>query len=344
MTEFNFKGFSLNPSFAFEATDYTDSYATNTTTYSPANCGSYATCPPISTNVVTLANRNLFRKDADFALEFRLPTLEKIYTPPKWMHLGPKVKHVIETSASYQYVTGINQFQRIIHFDSTDIISNTNQLRISLVNRLYRKDKKGNVSEIFTWKLDQDRYFDPTFGGAVIAGQRNIILSEIELTSVAFLDGPRSYSPVVSSMTVNPYPFLSFEWRADYDPLRSKFVEHTINASARYKNYFASVGDTAITVQNPLLVPQANQISFGGGYGNANRRGWNVRGTVNYDLLLGQRLYDFVQASYNTDCCGFSVQLKQFHLGIRNENQYLFSFSIANIGTFGSLQKQDRNF
>jgi len=353
MTEFNFKGFSLNPSFTFGATDYTNSYATNSTTYSPAsNCGGYPSCPPISTNVVTLANRNLFRKDANFTLEFRLPTLEKIYTPPDWMHLGPNLKHVIEANATYEYVTGIDQFQRIIHFDATDIISNTNQLRISLVNRLYRKDKKGNVSEIFTWKLDQDRYFDPTFGGAVIAGQRNIVLSEIELTSVAFLDGPRAYSPVVSSMTVNPYPFLSFEWRADYDPLRSKFVEHTVNSTVRYKSYFASVGDTAITVQNPVLVPQANQISFGGGYGSANRRGWNVRGSINYDLLLQQRLYDFLQASYNTDCCGFSVQLKQFNIGglnnqnlfSRNENQYVFSFSVANIGTFGSLQKQDRNF
>ena len=59
---------------------------------------------------------------------------------------------------------------------------------------------------------------------------------------------------------------------------------------------------------------------------------------------MSRRLYDFLQVSYNTDCCGWSVQLRQFNLGIRNENQYLFSFSVANIGNFGSLQKQARIF
>ncbi|MBV8831934.1 MAG: LPS-assembly protein LptD [Acidobacteriaceae bacterium] len=343
-TEFSFKGFSLNPSFSFEGTDYTNSYATNTTTYTPqTSCNGYPTCPPTPTINAVLANANVFRHDADIALDFRPPALEKIYTPPAWMHIGAKLKHVIEADATYEYVTGINEFQRLIHFDSTDIVSNTNQLTLSLTNRLYRKDKKGNVNEVFTWRIAQARYFDPTFGGAVLPNQRNVVLSAIELTPIAFLDGPRTYSPVVSTMSVSPYAFLSFDWRADYDPLRKKFVDHQVGANVRYSKYFASVNDTAITT-NPLLVPQANQISFGGGYGSANRKGWNAAATVYYDLLLDRRLFNFFQVSYNTDCCGFSMQLRQFNLGIRNENQYLFSFSLANIGTFGSLQKQARIF
>ena len=63
-----------------------------------------------------------------------------------------------------------------------------------------------------------------------------------------------------------------------------------------------------------------------------------------YDILLGRRLYNFIQGSYNTDCCGFSIQWRRFNLGVRIENQYLFSFSVANVGTFGSLQKQARIF
>jgi LPS-assembly protein len=93
-----------------------------------------------------------------------------------------------------------------------------------------------------------------------------------------------------------------------------------------------------------LLVPQANQLSFGGGYGNTNRKGWNVAGTVTRDLLLRRTLYQTVQTSYNTDCCGFSLQWRRFNIGIRDESQYLFSFSVANLGTFGSLQKQERIF
>jgi LPS-assembly protein len=93
-----------------------------------------------------------------------------------------------------------------------------------------------------------------------------------------------------------------------------------------------------------LLVPQANQITLGGGYGNSNRRGWNAAALFYYDVLLSRRLFTFIQGSYNTDCCGFSVQLRQFNLGIRNENQYLFSFSVANIGNFGSITKQTKIF
>ena len=169
------------------------------------------------------------------------------------------------------------------------------------------------------------------------------MLSELEISPFAFLDEPRNYSPIVSTLTASPYTFFSIEWRADYDPRRGKFVAHTINSSFRYSKYFVTLGDTAITT-NPLLVPQANQLTFGGGYGNNNRKGWNAAALIDYDVLLSRRLFSFVQTSYNTDCCGFSFQIRSYNLGIRNENQYLFSFSVANIGNFGSMQKQDRIF
>ncbi|MBV9610982.1 MAG: hypothetical protein JO091_00855, partial [Acidobacteriaceae bacterium] len=137
--------------------------------------------------------------------------------------------------------------------------------------------------------------------------------------------------------------FFSLEYRADYDPLRHKFIDHTFNGSVRHGQYSASIGETAVTT-NPVLIPQQNQISFGGGYGNSNRHGWNVAGFIFFDALLGRRIFEFVQTSYNTDCCGFSFELRNINLGIRQENQYLFSFSVANIGTFGSLQKQARIF
>ncbi len=340
-TAFRFAHISLIPSITFGATGYSNYYSENSSVYS-------ASSPSNPATTAALANASLFRKDADFTLDFRLPALEKIYNPPKWLHLGPKLKHVIEADATYEYVTGINEFQKIIHFDETDLLSDTNQLTVSLTNRLYRKDKAGNVSEIMTWRVEQARYFDPTFGGAVLSGPagvgaRNVVLAAEELTPFAFLDGPRNYSPVVSYLTVSPYPFFSVNWRADYDPLRNKIVAQTYGVGVHFKKYFVSASDNALS-ELPVLLPAANQITFGAGYGSTNRTGWNVGGVVDYDRLSGRRLYDFIQTSYNTNCCGFSLQLRQFNLGIRNENQYLFSFSVANIGTFGSLQRQERIF
>jgi LPS-assembly protein len=340
-TNFRFAGLSFTPAITLGATAYSNNYSVNTSDYTngqPSN-------PVIN---AAFASTALLRKDADFTLDLRLPTLEKIYQPPKWLHLGPKLKHVVEVDGTYEYLTGINQFQKIIHFDQTDVLSNTNQLTVSVTNRLYRKDSSGKVSEIMSWRVAQARFFDPTFGGAVISGPagigaRNVVLAADELTPFAFLDGPRAYSPVVSYFTISPYPFLSFNWRADYDPLRHRIVAQSYGFTARYGKYFANANDNAINTP-AVLLPSADQLLFGVGYGNTNRVGWNIAGSVDYDRISHRRLFDLIQASYNTNCCGFSIQFRQFNLGIRNENQYLFSFSIANIGTFGSLQRQDRIF
>jgi LPS-assembly protein len=220
-----------------------------------------------------------------------------------------------------------------------------------LINRLYRKDKLGNTNEIFTWEVAQARFFDPTFGGAVLSGTtpgvpgyRNVVYWSADLTSVPFLDGPRTYSPIVSSMQVNPYSFFGIDWRTDYDPLRHKFVDQIYSANFRYKNYSANVGQTSIAT-NPLLVPDANQIFISGSYGSSTRKGWNFTGTVMRDLLRSLDTLESVQAAYNTDCCGFSFRYQRINFGARQgENQYLFSFSVANIGTFGSLQRAQTRF
>jgi LPS-assembly protein len=70
-----------------------------------------------------------------------------------------------------------------------------------------------------------------------------------------------------------------------------------------------------------------------------------------YDLRTGILQYMQMQVTYNTDCCGFSVQYRRFNLsgGVpgnssRDESMYRFSFAISNIGTFGSLPRQERMF
>ena len=60
------------------------------------------------------------------------------------------------------------------------------------------------MDEIITWELSQARYFDPTFGGAIIPGQRNEVLATLDLTPFEFIDRPRTYSPIVSEIRLNP--------------------------------------------------------------------------------------------------------------------------------------------
>jgi LPS-assembly protein len=54
--------------------------------------------------------------------------------------------------------------------------------------------------------------------------------------------------------------------------------------------------------------------------------------------------YTTAQVTYNTDCCGLSVQFRRFNIGTRDESQFRVAFAISNIGTFGNLRRQDRTF
>jgi LPS-assembly protein len=67
-----------------------------------------------------------------------------------------------------------------------------------------------------------------------------------------------------------------------------------------------------------------------------------VSTTTVYPALLQ---YATIQANYNWNCCGLSVEYRKFELGsVRNEGSYKFNLTLANIGTAGNLRKAERLF
>jgi len=277
----------------------------------------------------------------DFSLDLIFPSLARVFD--KKTIFGDKVKHVIEPRATYRYVTGIgSDFDRIVRFDETDLLSNTNELEFSLANRLYAK-RGDSVREILTWELKEKRYFDPTFGGAVVSGQSNLFAATADLSAYAFLIGPRSYSPVVSMLRASPVNGLSVNWQADYDPRFHAVVDSGFSVDYHWRKYFFSAGDYEVHT-NPLLVPYANQYRGRLQYGDPNKRGWNAGIEAVYDYRQKVLEYTTTMVTYNTDCCGFNVEYRRYNAGIRDESRIEWSFSIANVGTVGSLKKQDRLF
>jgi LPS-assembly protein len=132
-------------------------------------------------------------------------------------------------------------------------------------------------------------------------------------------------------------------WRADYDPMHGSIVDSSISADYRRGYFFLSLGHTEVH-SVPDLSPNANQFRGSLGMGNSNRRGWNAAFTTIYDFRIGAMQYATAQVTYNTDCCGLSVQFRRFDFGSRFENQFEVAFAIANIATFGTLKKQERMF
>jgi LPS-assembly protein len=319
-TNVAWKGFHLTPTFGVRATGYGQRRSND-----------------------VLMGENLYRTAGEFSLDIVPPALQRIYNGPAW--LGQKVKHVIEPRLRYRYTSGIDDFGSVIRFDDRDVMSNTNELELSLTQRLYAKSTDGSTREVLALGVWQRRYFDPEFGGAVAPGVRNVLRSSLDVTPFAFIDQARNYSPVIVSLTTRPNWKTGLEWSAGYDPLRQKVVNSNVTLDYRFNRLIgAAVGHTAVRTPTTLS-PASNQVTSLVRIGDFNRRGWNAAVYNIYDYRLHNFIYTRSQISYNTDCCGFGIEYGRFAIGpTRTENQFRVSLSIANVGSFGTLRPQERLF
>jgi LPS-assembly protein len=204
------------------------------------------------------------------------------------------------------------------------------------------------VREILTWQLAQKYFLDPDFGGALVHGRRNVLTTTADFSGIAFLTQPRHLSPLISRLRVETSSRTEAEWDVDYD-----FKEHRINASTALFNYH--VGDVTVGggdafvqalpgILNSTVVQQDfNQFRVLLGYGHPNKRGFSGATTFGFDSNLGFLQYATAQTNYNWDCCGVTIEYRRFALGsVRNENQFRFSFTLGNVGSFGNIRKQER--
>jgi LPS-assembly protein len=209
--------------------------------------------------------------------------------------------------------------------------------------------------ELVSWELKQKYFFDPYFGGALVNGVRNVFTTTDEFTGIAFLTSPRLFTPIVSRILVHPSSQTEFGWQLDYDPVPNRISPTTtlptgINASTvfanyRFGNFFLGGTQTYFRdfASNPIVLDRFNQFRVTLGYGNLAKHGINAATNIGFDANLRFLQYSAFQTSYNWDCCGLSFEYRRYALGaVRNENQFRFAFTLANIATFGNLKRQER--
>ncbi len=319
----------------------------------------------------TLVADTLNRADFEAGLEIRPPSVQRDFSAP-WLErlLGGDVRHSIEPDIQYRYVTGINNFNSILRFDQIDVVSNTNELEYGLTQRLFvrhltphpcRDDEAqtadglcgGGTLDWLTWTVAQKYFFNPNFGGAVIPGQSNVLATTLDFTGAAFLDGPRDYSPVISRLRLRTTSATDFEWDLDYDTKTGRINSSNVFAGYRHDNFYAGVGEFKLDVlQTPTspgniaaAITSYNQLRFLFTYGSPIRKGFSFGANAGYDFVQSAVQFGGMEANYNWDCCGISAEYRRYALGsVRNENQYLFSFTLAGVGTAGNLRRAVRIF
>jgi LPS-assembly protein len=319
--------------------------------------------------------RDINRNTAEASFELRPPALVRIFDRPV---RGYKLKHAIEPRLVYRYVGGVDNFANIIRFDYRDILSDTNELEYAVVQRLYIKPagkaecreqasvagsagapaaavagRKGEpcqvrgARELASWEIKQKYFFDPYFGGALLPLLRNVFTTTDDFTGIAFLTSARRFTPIVSRILVHPSDRTELGWQLDYDTVASRVNASTVYANYRMGDFFLGGTHTYFRTPGEVSSPPGpdrfNQFRVTLGYGNLNKRGINAAVNIGFDANLNFLQYSAFQSSYNWDCCGFSFEYRRYALGsVRNENQYRFSFTLANVGAFGNLKRQER--
>jgi hypothetical protein len=70
-------------------------------------------------------------------VDVRPPALEKVYTNEDG---STRFKHLIEPYLTYRLISGIGgEFNRIIRFDDSDAVANTNEFEYAIVNRFFTR-------------------------------------------------------------------------------------------------------------------------------------------------------------------------------------------------------------
>ena len=357
------------------------------------------------------ARSGLSRSDFEGSFELRPPVIERTFTPTVFKSLlGSQIRHTIEPEVTYRYTGGISNFADILRFDETDIMSDTNEIEYGVTQRLFRRASlfhkdgtprschenelaqgpgfepeaaaepvpdgtpgKGCGNEqLISWRLTQKYFFDPTFGGAIINGRRNIFDTTLSLSGVAFLTEARNISPLISRLRVRTTANTDVEWDFDYDTGASKFTSNNVFLDVHRGATFGALSYALLDAPGRFYtegvsstVSSFDQLRLLIGYGQPTKPGLSVAGNTGLDLCpvsphsnattsgttatptasCALLQYAALQASYNWNCCGLAVEYRKYELGaVRNEGVYRFNFTLANIGTAGNLRRSQRLF
>ena len=348
----NFAGWSLTASGAGRVTFYSNSL------------------DPATRDVLS---RNITRAYGEFELDVRPPAFAKDF------HRGGGFffRHLIEPYMVYRKISGINNFDRIIRFDYTDAVADTNEIEFGIANRFFTRRSTENVSDVPA-KTDEDPnrpllssqpyealtitlrgkyFFDPFFGGALLTNNRNQFYPINTLSGFVYGGVPRRFSPINVDARYRPRRHLFLDVRSDLDTqgggMRS--LSTTFGFSRTLVQIFQSFYYTRAIELSPSLARFADERGFEAG---------TVRGSQwSPAVFLGNRerglfggasfFFDFqkrpgrgdsslisstVTLGHSWDCCAVAAQFSSFNVGLRKENRVVFSFRLNGIGSFGTEQ------
>jgi lipopolysaccharide assembly outer membrane protein LptD (OstA) len=215
----------------------------------------------------------------------------------------------------------------------------TNQVYYGLVQKLFAKRPSPNGRsvpfELLSWRLGQTYYVK------INEGQNEF---DPNYSTGAYGPGgvPDHNSPVQSRLRINPSTSFSATFDAEYDvnfnQIRNLSVGGVLSGSlgslvANWNTAKRTAEDPADRttirdfVRGALTLQPVRQLT--------------LAGSINYDFVEKQMLQSTARLRWGVQCCGFNVELIQYHLNIRDERIVRFSVDLANVGSMGNFMQDD---
>jgi LPS-assembly protein len=319
-----------------------------------------------------ILGKDLTRAYGEFEFDVRPPALQRAYRHKDGTFF---FRHVIEPYIIYRNISGISDYRNTILFDYVDAIADTSEIEYGISNRFYTRRSTENVSgkpqetagrkvplssqpyEALTITVRGKYFFDPTFGGALIPGQRNQFYPIDTFSGFSYGGVPRRFSPINLETRYRPRRSLEADVRLDFDVsapgLRDLSVAFGLNR--HLFQFYQSFYYTRAIVLAPSLARFG--VPFGVEPGTQNGSQWSPSvflGNRDRGLFGGASVFfDFqnrpqgvnsslvsstVTLGYTWDCCAVTGQYYTFNVGLRKENRVVFAFRLNGIGTFGTEQ------
>jgi LPS-assembly protein len=280
--------------------------------------------------------QSLTRAYFESGVEMRGPTFARVYNTPGNFY-SEKYKHVIGPELVYRYRSPVDDFSNIPRFDAVDTAFGTNQIQYSLVQSLLAKREGPGGQELpyefLTWRIGQTYYVDPE------SAQFDPNYSSNNFET----GGTEHFSPLQSRLRFMPSARTRLNFDVEYDQRENVLRTLTLSGSVggERAELLASWSRAEAFRRNNRNVPARSSVRSVGRLELLADR-LTLDAQADWDLVAGELVHSAGRLRWDVQCCGFMVELIRYDYNQRSEQQFRFAIELANIGSFGNFNGEER--
>lgn len=268
-----------------------------------------------------LTGEPVTRDYMQFDLKMVGPVFYKIYFTPDFGY-ADKVKHVIEPSLSYSYISEPSNADRIIYFDGVDYVLPVNEVKLNLTNRLIANQRisptEFKTREFLTWQLTQYVSLDPEIKTSYGSQYNRFINGEV--TTV---------SPLVSTFTIKPTDTLNFSNRLEYDHYSNSIASTSISFSFNSSEIISNIRWSKTNALEAGRI--ASNLLTANGRFRLLEHTFDLDYKFSYDFENSTLWQGSASLRYNHQCFSLIFSYDYFNVGLRDEGKFSFNVELTGI-------------